>query len=74
MHTIVISSKKNYLIHWQVVCCSVKLDGVTGILAKPQAATRGAEERFVEKSEGEIALPKSKLATSAGKLTGTVLS
>ena len=47
-----ITSKKNYLTQWQVVRCSVKLDGVTGILAKSPAATREAEERFEEKSEG----------------------
>ena len=52
MHTNVIFSKKNYLTQWQVVRCSVKLDGVTGILAKSQAATREAEERLEEKSEG----------------------
>ena len=46
------TAKKNYLTQWQVVSCSVKLDRVTGILAKSQAPLREALERFEEKSEG----------------------
>ena len=57
MHTIVISTEKNFVTQWQVVSCSVKLDGVTGLLAKSQAAIREAYERFEEKSEGEIDQP-----------------
>ena len=51
------TAKKNYLTQWQVVSCSVKLDRVTGILAKSQAPSREALERFEEKSEGGVALP-----------------
>ena len=65
MHTIVITAKKNCLTHWQVVSCSVKVDGVTGILAK-SPAQKEAIERFEKKSEGEVANPESKLTTSAG--------
>ena len=45
-------AKESYFTQWQVVSCSNKLDRVTGILVKPQAATREALERFEEKSEG----------------------
>ena len=51
MHTIVITAKKNCLTHWQVVSCSVKVDGVTGILAK-SPAQKEAIVRFEKKSEG----------------------
>ena len=52
-------SEESYFTQWQVVSCSNKLDRVTGILAKPQAATREALERFEEKSEGEVATHSS---------------
>ena len=55
------TAKKNYLTQWQVVSCSVKLDRVTGILAKSQAALREALERFEEKSEGEVILPRAQI-------------
>ena len=59
MHTIVTSTKKNCLTYWQVVTvsCSVKVDGVTRILAKSQAARREATVRVEKKSEGEL-LPR----------------
>ena len=50
MHTIAIAAKRNNLNQWQVVSCRVNVDGVTGNLAKSQAAIRGALERFEEKS------------------------
>ena len=37
------------------------MDGVTGNLAKSQAAIREAEVRFEEKSEGGVALPRVKV-------------
>ena len=57
VHTSVITTEKNCLNQWQVVSCSFKLDGVTGILAKSQAAIREALERLEGESEGEIDLP-----------------
>ena len=42
VHTIVTTTKKNCLTQWQVESCSVKVDEVTGILAKSNAATREA--------------------------------
>ena len=59
VHTIVSTAKKNYLTQWQVVSCSVKLDRVTGILAKSQAPLREALERFEEKSEGGSSATRS---------------
>ena len=52
MHAIVIATKKNFSTQWQVVSCRVNVDGVTGNLAKSQAAIRGALERLEEKYEG----------------------
>ena len=43
-----------------MVICRVNVDGVRGYLAKSQAVIRRAKERFEEKSEGEIVLPKVK--------------
>ena len=42
MHIIVITAEESYLIHWQMVSCSVKVDGVTGVVAKSQADIREA--------------------------------
>ena len=61
MHTIVSISEESYFTQWQVVSCSNKLDRVTGILAKPQAATREALERFEEKSEGGTSTTHSQI-------------
>ena len=48
--------------------------GVIGNLAKSHADSLKAKEGFEGKSEGEIALPKVKLATSAGQKPGLDLS
>ena len=55
VHTTVTPAKKNCLNQWQVVSCSYIVDGVTGVLAKSQAAKKGALVRFEKKSEGEVA-------------------
>ena len=50
----------------------MNVDGVKGNLAKSQALTERAKERFEEKSEGEVILPTAQI----GYLSriGTVLS
>ena len=60
----------------EVVNWRVNVDGCEGILGSDLKlpSLEKQERDLVKKSEGEIVLPKSELATSAGKLTGTVLS
>ena len=50
------------------------MDGVTGNLAKSQAAIREAEVRFEEKSEGEIALPTVRVDYLSKVVNRVVLS
>ena len=74
MHAAVITARKNNLSQWEGINCRVIGGDVIGDLAKSQAVSWKARERFEEKSEGGIALPTVKLATSAGQNSDLILS